>query len=128
MTERQFQTLFTKWLKQNAPWSAAYELKLTKTRRLPYRALQEHQAQALRRAKLGTLAFKISDMALGYKPFDCFSLVKSGAYVAVMFYQKKIRHCCYLIDVEQWIDHQKRSQEKSITEAECASLGRKILL
>lgn len=128
MTERKFQSLFTKWLKANAPWSAAYELKLTNTSRLPYRSVQEHQIQALRRAKLEVLAFKISDMALGYKPFDCFSLVKAGAYIVVMFFEPRKRHMCYMIDVEQWVEHQASSGKKSITEKECASLGRSIFL
>jgi len=128
MTERQFQSLFTAWLKTQAPWSAAYELKLAKTPRLPFRALQEHQAQALRRVKVGTLAFKISDMAMGYKPFDCFSLVKAGAYVVVMFFEPRKRRCCYLMDVEHWLEYQARSSMRSITEAECETIGRKIYL
>jgi hypothetical protein len=126
MTEANFQSLFTKWAKKNVHLSAAFELKICKQRSLPYNRVEEHQVAALYKAKHVTLFHKISDMGLGYKPFDCFALAGAEAYVVIMFYRPGHRRFCYAIDIDRWIEHQVNSKRKSITELEAKKIGRTI--
>lgn len=128
MNEAQFQSMFTRHLRQYADESAAYELKISKTNRLPFSAVKEHQEVALLRAKHGTLVHKISDMGIGYKPFDCFTLCGSAAYVVVMFYKQKARRVCYLIDIDDWMSFKKTHTRKSLTEQDARGLGKEITL
>ena len=126
MKESDFQTLFTKWAKKNAKRSTAYELKICKEKSLPYTRIEEHQVAALYKAKHDTLFHKISDMSLGYKPFDCFALSGADAYVVIMFYRPGHRRYCYAIDIDEWIEYQVESPRKSITEAEAKRIGTTI--
>jgi len=119
MKESDFQSIFTKWAKKNVHVSTAFELKITKGKSLPYNHVEEHQVAALYKAKHATLFHKISDMSLGYKPFDCFALSGAEAYVVIMFYRPGHRRYCYAIDIDDWIEFQCESPRKSITEAEC---------
>lgn len=85
MTEAQFQSKFTAWLKERGKESAAYELKVAKGRSLALSKIEEHQIVALDRANRGILAYKIPDLGPGYKPFDAFSLHQTAAYVVILY-------------------------------------------
>ena len=68
--EAKFQIWFkhylqSKWLGK----SAAFELKVSKTDRISYKAFLPHQLQSLLLAKKGMLYFKIGDDSQGYKPW-----------------------------------------------------------
>lgn len=116
MRESDFQTLFTKYVRQNwSHGSAAFELKITKTGSLPFSRLEEHQLEALKKSKDKSLFHKISDMSLNAKPFDCFVLQEALAYVAVLFYEEREEKVAYLIDVDAFILESQTSIRKSLT-------------
>lgn len=125
--EKDFQSLLTKWLKQNAEYSSAYELKITKGNTLPFSRIAEHQLTALYKAKHNILVHKISDLGIGtYLPFDCFTLVKSKAYLVIMFYKPRAKHICYAIDIDDVL--KLKNKKRSITEEDAKTLGITIYL
>ena len=54
---------------------------------MPFSCVPDHQIMALKKSsKLGDgLVHKISDSAIGFKPFDCFILKEALAYLVVGF-------------------------------------------
>lgn len=99
MTERTFQTKFTKWAKHNWHTNAAFELKLVKGASFPFSAIREHQWLCLKNAKHRNLVHKIADGGFSQTPFDCFVLSGSQAYFAIMFYTPR-KSEFFLIDVD----------------------------
>lgn len=87
MTEAKLQTKFTKWLKTD--WkmgAAAFELKVSRGDRLAYSAIPDHQMVALRDSGGAKgMVHKISDSAIGYKPFDCFILQDVMTFYVIGF-------------------------------------------
>ena len=99
MKEKELQTRFTKWLKSRDAKSffdsvglgaVAFELKISHTHTLARSSIKEHQVLALAMAA-GLdgfdvpLVHKISDSAIGYKPFDCVVLFHTAAFLVVGF-------------------------------------------
>ena len=127
--EANMQSLFTRWLKLNAEESAAYELKITKNRTLPFSRIAEHQITSLLKAKHEILAHKISDLAVGsFLPFDCFTLVGSAAYLVLMFYKPRMQKVCYAIDIDDVIKLKNTPNKRSISEEDARNLGVTIFL
>ena len=110
MSEAQMQSKFTRWAR--SCWqggSAGFELKVSKNDRIPFSHLAEHQVKALldcgqiknttnKNTTPSCLVYKISDSAIGYKPFDCFVLQGSGAFFVFGFYGGKE---CWMVDVKR---------------------------
>ena len=134
MTETKLQTKFTAWMKSGRgfDWihakghsACAFELKLAKGFRLPFSKVPDHQEIALlgssgrrdthnltRWASLpdnSGLFHKISDSAIGYKPFDCFALRGAGAYIVIGFWHRfdDVLGTCSLrvvaVPIEKWL-------------------------
>lgn len=123
MTEADFQTKFTRWAKYNIKTGGAFELKLVKGNRLPFKNIAPHQIANLLIVKRGTLSYKISDASYGLKPFDCFVLHKATAFLVVMFYKRGEKNF-YMIDIEALINFKEKNPEKkSITREEVALIG-----
>ncbi len=97
-------------------------MKLTKGKSLPFDAVQPHQVTALFNAKNGKLVYKISDESYGQKPFDSFMLVGTPAWVVIMFYARG-QKTFYMIDIDMWMNEEKMSERKSITEARAKEIG-----
>ena len=124
MREKDFQTEFGK--KNNL--TGCFELKLCKTKRLPFSALKEHQEKALVHANTGGgFYYKISDFPVFAgnkmrfnrpKPFDCLYLKNMSAYVVVMFYIPRKQKNVYYITIENYLRMREESEMKSFTEAE----------
>lgn len=127
MKEKNFQTLFTKWLKKNGE-TGAYELKLCKKKSMPFNKVEEHQIDALLKSKNSRYAYKISDMSLGRKPYDCFCFHKSNANVVIMFYIPRKPKIAYIIDIDMFLHAQMTYKRKSITENICKDIGRPVRL
>lgn len=87
MTESELQSMFTKWLKSNwSKGSAAFELKISQTKKIDHSEFQDHQLLAVTGATVDRgVVHKISDMAAGYKPFDCFILQRARGYFVLGF-------------------------------------------
>lgn len=121
--ESDFQSLFTKYVKQNLPITMLYELKVTKTKRLAFSRLEAHQETALLKAKHGCIHHKISDQSQSTKPSDGFQICNSNAFVGVMFYEPRKAKKAYLIDIDVWIKQREESPWRSITEKEAKNLA-----
>lgn len=109
------QTVFKHWVQ--AQWSngsAAFELKRTLTDRFYIPDLQEHQVVALRQAYSGTLYHKIADDSIGVKPFDCFVLQQSLAYVVIAFGTRLTEF--FVIPI--WVWDEKVAGKTSVTSSE----------
>ena len=124
MKERDFQTEFAKRNKI----IGVFELKFCKGTSLPFSALASHQEQALLDISSSSGLFhKITDSPFFKdpagkmrftkpKPFDCFYLAYTPAYVVVMFWQPRKKKKAYYIRIEDWIKLRKHAGRKSMTE------------
>lgn len=109
--EAKLQTKFNKWLREEWKQTGVFELKQTRTKSIAFSAVKWHQERALWISKHGTFAFKISDLDMGFKPYDCFCVANVPAFVVIFFGNNK-----YLIDIDTWLREQKISKRKSLTE------------
>lgn len=124
--EAEFQSKFNRWLINR--WqggSSCFELKCARTDSLNFAEVKEHQIRALKQAKDGVLVYKIGDDVLGQKPFDCFTLVKSGAYVVVQYYKPRMNHF-YMIDIDDFIKESQTSTRRSLLESRALAIGQKL--
>lgn len=118
--EKDFQTVFNRWVKHRTNYSAAYELKVTSTGSIPFSAVQEHQENALRVARHGTFSFKIPDCGF-QNPFDSFVLQKTPAFIVVAFNDN--RRDFIMIDIDAWTKERRNSKRKSLTEERAKKIG-----
>lgn len=121
MKERDFQTQFGK----RNTIHGVFELKFTKGKSLPFNSLAEHQEKALLATSGDGLFHKITDQPVFAnsgvrftrpKPFDCFRLSQTMAYVVIMFWTPRKKKNVYYIKIEDWIEMRDRADRKSATE------------
>ena len=103
-----------------------FELKFCKGTSLPFKALAEHQEQALIKVWNGEGFFhKITDQPVFAeskvrftkpKPFDCFYLKYCPAYVVIMFWTPRKMKNVYYIPIKDWIEMRNKADRKSVTE------------
>lgn len=124
MTEKKFQNDFGKWAKHNLTESCALEYKVAKGDRIPFSAFKPHQIPSLLSAKKRKIYYKIADVGYDSKPFDAFMLVKSKAYIVIMFYKKRGDKEFFIIDAEDFDDYMVNNPtKKSITKEETKSIA-----
>jgi len=91
--EAKFQIKFKHYIETNPPKnSTAYELKYEKGGTFNFSLWtkkQPHQLRSLLQSKNKSLYYKISDSAIGFKPFDCFVLTKADAFLIIYFEKHK---------------------------------------
>jgi len=90
MTEKQFQSIFCKWLRNQRKqkifnYTFAFELKVAKKKLYWKSALQPQQIPELVRAKKSCVYHKISDQSMGLKPFDGFQICNAKAYLIILW-------------------------------------------
>lgn len=125
MKEKDLQTLFGR--KNNL--HGVFELKIVKGRSMPFNAVQDHQIKALIDASGTGLYHKISDASYEKKPFDCFYLVSTPAYVVPVWYVPRKRKTAYYISIEWFLWAREKSDRKSLTEEmakHCAYIIREL--
>jgi len=120
--ESNFQTEFGKKNKI----VGVFELKFCKGTSLPFKALAEHQEKALIAANTGKGLFhKITDQPVfaesgvrftKKKPFDCFYLKFTDAYVVIMWWIPRKKKNVYYIHIKDWVTMRKEANRKSVTE------------
>lgn len=128
MKERDLQTRFNAWLRNR--WqggSAAFELKICHEESMPFSEVKEHQVRNLQIAKHGSLAYKIPDVGMDQKPFDCIFLDKVPAYVAVMFHKRGEKRV-YLIDVDIFALEAETSARRSLTPLRASQIGQVVIV
>jgi len=137
MNEKHLQVILGNLLKNDPPnETAVYELKICKTKSMPFSQVKEHQIEALLQAKNGNLYHKISDSPIfaGHrtrfttlKPFDCFNIYNAKAYIVVCYYKPRQKKEFIFIDVEDFVKFSKKSDRKSLTEEAAKDICVKIL-
>lgn len=126
MTEQTFTTKLTHWLRNFCTETCAFEVKITKEKSVPFDVLKEHQKHALEMCALRSVAYKIPDS--GYQnPFDGVFLRACPAYV-VIYFDKKGNKEFFMIPIEDWLEEERTSTRKSITESRCRDLGYQCFL
>lgn len=126
MKEKDLQTLFAR---ANRPTrSEVYELKITKTGRLPFARLAAHQERSLSKIDSPIGAYhKLSDMSADRKPYDSHFLMNTPAYVAVCFYQPRKPKILYLIRIKDFLAFRDRHTMKSMTELDAVVICERTL-
>lgn len=121
------QSKFTKYIRESGyDTSTAWELKLSKgDNALPYSSFQEQQLPSLLKAKHGCVYRKISDAEQGLKPYDASQICHASAFIVAGWHHEMKGITCYWIDVEMFLDEQKRSSRKSLTEARASEIATK---
>lgn len=97
--EKDFQSLFTKWIKKNAWASFPYELKISKGKTVLFSKFEKQQIPALRKSSQEVLHYKFSDASFGLKPCDGVVFKNSLAYVGIMFEVNKQQDIAYFIEI-----------------------------
>ena len=124
MLEKDFQTLFNRWLKYCWTDSGKFELKLTKGKSIPFSSVKLHQELALLSHKV---IYKIPDDSMSKKPFDCFCMTNVTGYVVVMFYRRGQKDF-YMFAIDEWMFLKNTHDRKSITEEDANLHGIKYTL
>ncbi len=114
MKEAQIQTIFGK----NNKVHGVFELKICNGSSLRVDAVKPHQMEALLAARGDGLYHKITDQPIFFgqktrfhslKPFDCFYLKDTPAYIVVCIYTpRKPKEFCYILP-EKWKHDTKKS-------------------
>lgn len=102
MHEKDFQKLFSR--ANNI--SGVFELKLVKTKSLAYSKVETHQIQSLLAANTEKgCAYKLSDMSIDKKPFDCFRISNYTAYIVVLYYVPRKTKIAYYIPIKLFVEN-----------------------
>lgn len=143
MKEKDFQSIFGRWLVENKPkTSAVFELKLEKGKSIRFDAVRPHQIANLTAIKFGEgHYYKITDSPItmfgdkmrftAQKPYDCQFLCNMNAYIVVLFYVPRKPKEAIFICPSKWVKAQKEYAEfgrMSIKEVELRELGEVYLI
>jgi hypothetical protein len=103
--------------------SSAFELKLVRGNTFNFNLLEVHQERALKMASSPSgVYYKIADVGMGAKPFDCFFMNKVGAYVVLVFCDNPTAF--YFIDIYDYISFKsKNPTKKSLTLSDVKQLS-----
>lgn len=112
MKEKDLQTLFGRKNKVHG----VFELKIVKGKSMPFSAVADHQVNALKDVSGTGLYHKISDASYDRKPFDCFFLCDTPAYVVPVWYVPRKRKTAYYIRIDTFLSAWSNSERKSLTE------------
>lgn len=107
--ESDFQSEFTKWLRTKAEglgmdFTFDYDLKITKTDSMPFTSVKPHQLTSLKKSKHACISHKISDQAMGFKPFDGVQICYAQAYLIILYYKKGEKKTMYFIDIDDYLN------------------------
>lgn len=116
MIESKAAILFRHWLRANPSMSCAYEIKLTKGNSIPFRALEEHQADYLKAIK-GKKGVLVRVIGTNGEP-DYIYLRNFPARVVV-----KYPTSFELIDIDTWEIEKHKSTRKSLTSARAKQIS-----
>jgi len=123
--EKNFQSEF----KKNNRMTGMFELKLCKGASLPFSSVKPHQEKALLAATtMEGLYHKLADQPVSAikganvrftlpKPFDCFLVKNTPAYVVIMFYVPRKKKTVYYVPIGDFLEMKDSVKRKSMTEA-----------
>ena len=73
------------------------------------------------------LSYKISDMSMGYKPFDCFRIANYPAYVVPVWYVPRKKKTAYYLPITKFVELMNTAPRKSMTEDNAIVLAEFVL-
>ena len=121
--EAKFQTRFNKWLKYEYPktlQSGAFELKVVTVKNFYFKQIRAHQLIALNMAKNMKLPYKIADVGMAQKPFDCILLQNCNAYLVIKWIDEP--KMFYMIDIAT-VEELIAMNKVGLSKDECAQFG-----
>ena len=138
MTESTMQTLFRKHLEKTPPREPeVYELKICRSKSLPFDALKVHQKNALIAVTKGFF-HKLIDPPIWTgmeqtrfnkpRPFDCFYLRNINGFVVIWFYKPREKKIFIKIPILKWVELEATAGRKSITEEMANSVGQSMYI
>jgi len=138
--EADLQSWFTRWLGteegfwyvKNRGGAVAYEMKLAKRKdlkkaaTLPDSAVKEHQVLNLLRAAgwrgREVMRHKISDSAIGFKPFDAVAMCEAAGELVVCFEGEGV----FSVPILEWWKETRGRKRGSVDAAWCAKCGEQV--
>ena len=106
--------------------SIAWEAKFTRTNRLNFKCLAEHQEEKLLKAEIA-YGEKIADAGLMKKPFDGYVLYKARSFFIAIYFLP--RHTeVYEIPIRDFLKEKYAGKEKSLTKERASQIGRRIFI
>lgn len=122
--EAKFQTEFSKWLSRHPEYfgTAVFELKICHGKSLGFGFVKPHQIRGLQVAKK-RLIYKIPDVGYDQKPFDCFQIASSEAFVVILYYVPRKQKDFVIIEVDEFVAESKRSKRASLTKERAYDIG-----
>lgn len=107
--------------------TASFELKLVRGNTFNFNLLEVHQERALKMAAgQGGVYYKIADVGMGAKPFDCFFMNKVGAYVVLVFIDDP--KVFYFIDIYTYIKYKEEHPDnKSISRDDVKTVSYRVI-
>lgn len=111
------------WIKNNVKQTCVIELKIAKSKSLPFAEVKEHQEMNLFAAKNRILMYKIPDVGFDQKPFDICVWAGCKAYIGIVYYVPRKLKRLYMIDIDKWKRYRAKSEARSITAEECYPLA-----
>lgn len=135
ISEKTMQSIFGRHLRKNPPPTAeVYELKISKKDSISFEAVQPHQVEALQAAQTAGFYFKIPDNPVSWgaatairftakKPFDCFMIVNTPAFVVLWFYKLRQPKVFIKIPIRTFLAEKAISTRKSLTEKRALEIG-----
>ena len=122
MKEKDFQIIFSHWLKNVYKKTGAFELKQTKTDSLPFSDVKPHQIEALQNVRHNTFVYKIPDLGL-QNPFDCYCMTEQPAFVVIAYKGKGF----VLITIDIFVLENKNSKRRSLTWSRACDIAFKVI-
>lgn len=129
MTEKSYYADLTKYYISHAKEiekSIAWEAKFTRTNRLNFKCLSDHQEEKLLKAE-NAYGEKIADSGLMKKPFDGYVLYKARSFfIAIYFLPRQTE--VYEIPIRDFLKEKYAGKEKSLTKERASEIGRRIFI
>lgn len=121
MKEKNVQVIFGK----NNTIHGVFELKLCKGNSQSFKSVANHQVEALLKASGEGMYHKIQDEPFGRtqyrftkpKPFDCFFLKNTPAFVVLCWYTPRKKKEFHYIEIGDWETEKMIATRKSITKS-----------
>jgi len=119
MKEKDYYNAVGKYYLENTTYEAV-EVKITKTNRLSFSCLPEHQESAL----LNAWYYKIPDVGISKKPLDI--VFKRNEAPLVAIYYKPDNTQIFEIPIRAWVNEAYGSGDKSLTLERAAEIGCRV--
>lgn len=125
--EAKFQTAFGKWVNATCKGKShaiGYELKQTKTKRLLWSAVKDHQIQGLIVDRDIGRHHKYPDVGYTRYPYDSSFIRILEGYIVIKYRSQERGHSEFvMVDVDEFVNEKSKSTEASLEESRAIAIG-----